>query len=194
MTGGGRAKKRNGTAVLAAKLVICTDLGRNVSREDWGAGAMTGFGDESGTSARDDHDLLARRRQEAEVRLARSRARDARRALAGFVVLAALLSVGIMVLPVLRRPPRRNACRRPSWRPSSLPSRALPKCASAPAPSATRSSSRTTPASSLTTGSRAATALTRTPSCPRRPPARWRSAKDSKDGNGRSVARRRHSD
>src|SRR3981081_2901021 len=100
---------------------------------------MTGFGDESGTSARDDHDLLARRRQEAG------------RALAGFVVLAALLSVGIMVLPVLRRPPRRNACRRPSWQPSSLPSRALPKCASAPAPSATRSSSRTTPASSVTT-------------------------------------------
>ena len=56
---------------------------------------MTGFGDESGTSAREDHDLLARRRQEAEVRLARSRARDARRALAGYLVLAALLGVGI---------------------------------------------------------------------------------------------------
>jgi hypothetical protein len=56
---------------------------------------MTGFGDESGTSAREDHDLLARRRQEAEVRLARSRSRDARRALAGYLVLAALLGVGV---------------------------------------------------------------------------------------------------
>ena len=56
---------------------------------------MSGTGGISRTSARDDHDLLARRRQEAEVRLARSRTRDARRALAGFVVLATLLGVGV---------------------------------------------------------------------------------------------------
>jgi hypothetical protein len=56
---------------------------------------MSGFGGISWTSGRDDRDLLARRRQEAEVRLARERARSARRALVGFVVLAGGLGVGI---------------------------------------------------------------------------------------------------
>src|ERR1700716_2227035 len=56
---------------------------------------MSGFGDISGTSARDDRDQLARRRQVAQFRLTRERARGARRALAACVVLAALLGVGI---------------------------------------------------------------------------------------------------
>jgi hypothetical protein len=56
---------------------------------------MTGFGDESGTSVQDDRDQLARRRQEAQVRLARERKRGARRALAACVVLAALLGLVI---------------------------------------------------------------------------------------------------
>jgi hypothetical protein len=56
---------------------------------------MSGPGGISWTSGRDDRELLARRRQEAEVRLARERARSARRALVGFVVLAGLLGVGI---------------------------------------------------------------------------------------------------
>ena len=56
---------------------------------------MTGFGNESGTSARDDRDQLARRRHEAQVRLTRERERGARRALAAYVVLAALLGLVI---------------------------------------------------------------------------------------------------
>jgi hypothetical protein len=56
---------------------------------------MTGFGNESGTSARDDRDQLARRRHEAQVRLTREREHGARRALAAYVVLAALLGLVI---------------------------------------------------------------------------------------------------
>jgi hypothetical protein len=56
---------------------------------------MSGPGGILWTSGRDERDLLARRRQEAKVRLARERARGARRALVGFVVLACVLGVGI---------------------------------------------------------------------------------------------------
>jgi hypothetical protein len=46
-------------------------------------------------SGRDQRELLERRRQEAEIRLARERARSSRRALMGFAVLAAVAGVGI---------------------------------------------------------------------------------------------------
>ena len=49
----------------------------------------------SWASGRDQRELLERRRQEAETRLKRERARSSRRALAGFLVLASVAGVGI---------------------------------------------------------------------------------------------------
>jgi len=56
---------------------------------------MAGDSRISWTSGRDQRELLERRRQEAETRLARERARSSRRALMGFVVLATLAGAGI---------------------------------------------------------------------------------------------------
>jgi hypothetical protein len=56
---------------------------------------MAGDSRISWTTGRNERELLARRRQEAEIRLARERARSSRRALMGFVVLAALAGAGI---------------------------------------------------------------------------------------------------
>ena len=56
---------------------------------------MAGDSRISWTSGRDQRELLERRRQEAETRLKRERARSSRRALAGFVVLASLAGIGI---------------------------------------------------------------------------------------------------
>lgn|SRR5712671_6252534 len=56
---------------------------------------MSGLAGISGTSAGDDREQLARRRQKAQVRLTRERTRGAQRALAACVVLAALLALGI---------------------------------------------------------------------------------------------------
>ena len=56
---------------------------------------MAGDSRISWTSGRDQREQLERRRQEAETRLKRERARSSRRALAGFLVLASVAGVGI---------------------------------------------------------------------------------------------------